>query len=134
MKWKNYGLWISIASILYMVLKDLGFKIDLTEWQTYVTAILGVLATLGIISNPEKGKGFFDRIPIVNEMVTQISDHIQSATEEQENSPIINNEPSQNKQIIATDATINDDSSQPTSVTVNVPKPHGMPAPPNEYM
>jgi uncharacterized membrane protein len=60
MKWKNYGLWVSIASVLYMVLNDLGLKIDLTEWQTYVTAILGILVGLGIISNPENGKGYFN--------------------------------------------------------------------------
>lgn len=60
MKWKNYGLWVSIASLLYMTLKDLGFQIDLTQWQTYVTGILGILVTLGIISNPENGKGYFN--------------------------------------------------------------------------
>ncbi|WP_197089583.1 hypothetical protein [Bacillus sp. SA1-12] len=60
MKWKNYGLWVSIASVLYMVLKDLGYQIDLTRWETYVTGILGILAALGIISNPENGKGFFN--------------------------------------------------------------------------
>ncbi|WP_193559350.1 hypothetical protein [Metabacillus litoralis] len=60
MKWKNYGLWVSIASVMYMILKDLGLQIDLTQWETYVTSILGILVTLGIISNPESGKGFFD--------------------------------------------------------------------------
>ncbi|MCA1032375.1 hypothetical protein LCL95_15175 [Bacillus timonensis] len=59
MKWKNYGLWVSIASISYMVLKDLGYQIDLTRWETYVSAILGIFATLGVISNPEDGKGYF---------------------------------------------------------------------------
>ncbi|WP_226665554.1 hypothetical protein [Metabacillus litoralis] len=60
MKWKNYGLWVSIASVLYMILKDLGLQIDLTNWETYVTSILGILVTLGIISNPESGRGFFN--------------------------------------------------------------------------
>lgn len=60
MKWRNYGLWVSIASVLYMVLKDLGFTIDLTHWHTYVTALLGILIALGIVSNPESGKGFFN--------------------------------------------------------------------------
>jgi len=58
-RWKNYGLWVSIASVLYMVLKDLGYQIDLTRWETYVTAILGILVSLGVISNPENGKGYF---------------------------------------------------------------------------
>lgn len=60
LKWKNYGLWVSIASVMYMILKDLGLQIDLTQWETYVTSILGILVTLGIISNPESGKGFFN--------------------------------------------------------------------------
>jgi uncharacterized membrane protein len=64
MKWKNYGLWVSIASLLYMIFKDLGLQIDLTAWQTYVTAILGILVSLGIISNPESGKGYLNaKIP-----------------------------------------------------------------------
>lgn len=51
---------MSVASLLYMVFKDLGFQIDLTSWETYVTSILGILVTLGIISNPENGRGFFN--------------------------------------------------------------------------
>jgi len=78
MKWKNYGLWISIASILYMVLRDIGIDIDLTKWQNYVTAILGILATLGVISNPEQGRGYYQLKPkannskVMEESVTQI--------------------------------------------------------------
>lgn len=61
LKWKNYGLWVSVASVMYMILKDLGLQIDLTQWETYVTSILGILVTLGIISNPENGKGYFNQ-------------------------------------------------------------------------
>jgi hypothetical protein len=43
-----------------MVLKDLGYQIDLTQWETYVTGILSILVALGVISNPENGKGFFN--------------------------------------------------------------------------
>lgn len=79
MKWKNYGLWVSLVSILYMVFKDLGLQIDLTTWETYVTAIFGILATMGIISNPDKGKGFFDKIPDTPvEAVGQIVEQLQS--------------------------------------------------------
>ncbi|MCC3355369.1 hypothetical protein [Bacillus sp. REN16] len=78
MKWKNYGLWVSLASILYMVFKDLGLQIDLTTWETYVTAIIGLLAALGIISNPDKGKGFFDKIPnSPAEAITQVAEQLQ---------------------------------------------------------
>lgn len=43
-----------------MIFKDLGLQIDLTSWETYVTSILGILVTLGIISNPESGRGYFN--------------------------------------------------------------------------
>ncbi|MDR4887267.1 hypothetical protein RGU12_06805 [Fredinandcohnia sp. QZ13] len=82
MKWKNYGLWVSLASILYMVLKDLGMQIDLTTWETYVTAIIGFLAALGIISNPDKGRGFFDKIPDTpTEALTQVAEQLQNQNE-----------------------------------------------------
>ncbi|MFT4415841.1 hypothetical protein ACLM5H_18435 [Fredinandcohnia humi] len=103
MKWKNYGLWVSIASILYMVFRDLGVQIDLTSWETYVTAILGVLATLGIISNPEKGKGYFDRIPSSPvEAVTQVVEQLQNQQPQQTNTQpsILNlNQPLQSQQV-----------------------------------
>ncbi|MEH7381510.1 hypothetical protein V7138_13705 [Bacillus sp. JJ1533] len=86
MKWKNYGLWVSLASILYMVLKDLGMQIDLTTWETYVTAIIGFLAALGIISNPDKGKGFFDKIPDTPaEALTQVAEQLQNQNEPPQN-------------------------------------------------
>lgn len=79
MKWKNYGLWVSLGSILYMVFKDLGVQIDLTAWETYVTAILGLLGALGIISNPDKGKGFFDKIPDTSfEAIAQVTEQLQN--------------------------------------------------------
>lgn len=59
MRWRNYGLWASIASLLYMFFRDMGFQIDLTQWETYVNGILGILVAMGIISNPEASKGYF---------------------------------------------------------------------------
>lgn len=95
MKWKNYGLWVSLASILYMVFKDFGMQIDLTTWETYVTAIIGFLAALGIISNPDKGKGFFDKIPDTPaEAITQVTEQLQNQNQQ----PTIQQEtPSQNQ-------------------------------------
>ncbi|MEK5443987.1 MULTISPECIES: hypothetical protein [unclassified Fredinandcohnia] len=92
MKWKNYGLWVSLASILYMVFKDLGAQIDLTAWETYVTAILGLLGALGIISNPDKGKGFFDKItdsPVdaITHVTEQLQSQDQSPTGQEVNTP-----------------------------------------------
>lgn len=103
MKWKNYGLWVSLASILYMVFRDLGVQIDLTTWETYVTAVLGILATLGIVSNPEKGKGFFDKVPTSpTEAITQVAQHLQNQGQQNQQIGLNQtnmNQPLQNQQM-----------------------------------
>lgn len=107
MKWKNYGLWVSITSILYMVLKDLGYQIDLTRWDTYVTAILGILVTLGVISNPESGKGYFDakaKVPpspnnqALNEHTTAMTNENQPV--ESAGDPAVNQQPIEDEEPI----------------------------------
>jgi len=98
MKWKNYGLWISISSILYMVFRDIGIEIDLTTWETYVTAILGILATLGVIANPEKGRGYFQRKPkpstsqLIEEVVLQVMKNLESSKSQDANNELSNSE------------------------------------------
>ncbi|QNF29622.1 MULTISPECIES: hypothetical protein [Metabacillus] len=92
MKWKNYGLWVSIASVLYMVINDLGYQIDLTRWDTYVTALLGILVALGVISNPESGKGFFNAKTPTEHVPTNKNNPTN-------NSNYGNNETSQNEEI-----------------------------------
>ena len=51
-KFRNYGLWISIISAVLMLLQAMGLKFDLPYVNEIITSILGVLVTLGIISNP----------------------------------------------------------------------------------
>lgn len=60
-KWKNYGLWVAIASLLGMVLQDAGFHITPEKFEKYVDAVLTILVLAGIISNPSIGKGFVDK-------------------------------------------------------------------------
>lgn len=61
-RWRNYALWVSITSQALLLAQLLGhltgaFEIsdvlqqDLT---TVINVVLGLLATLGIISNPTK--------------------------------------------------------------------------------
>ncbi|KAF0822501.1 holin [Cytobacillus firmus] len=59
-KLKNHGLWVAIAALFYLVLEDLGYHIDPTRWETYVTLIVGILISLGVVSNPKEGKWFGD--------------------------------------------------------------------------
>ncbi|MDQ0086608.1 phi LC3 family holin [Paenibacillus anaericanus] len=61
-RWRNYALWISITSqalLLIQLVGHLTVVFDLTEVMkqdllTIVDVVLGLLATLGIVSNPTK--------------------------------------------------------------------------------
>ena len=57
-KFKNYGLWISIASLIPLLIPDSLPP----NYNEVVKAILGVLVLAGIISNPSKGKGYSDKL------------------------------------------------------------------------
>jgi uncharacterized membrane protein len=60
-KFKNYGLWLTVSSLLFMVVQDSEIQITPEKWDVYVNSILGILVLLGIISNPSHGKGFSDK-------------------------------------------------------------------------
>lgn len=61
-RWRNYGLWVSVVSQLLLLAQLIGHATGLYEItdsslqdiMTIVNVILGILATLGIISNPTK--------------------------------------------------------------------------------
>ncbi|MNK90325.1 Bacteriophage holin [compost metagenome] len=66
-KWKNYGLWVSLVSAMLLAVQAFGniFGYQIapeksSEIMTAVNALLGVLVVLGIVSNPEAGKGYTD--------------------------------------------------------------------------
>jgi uncharacterized membrane protein len=60
-RYKNYGLWISISSLIFLFLQEIGIQITPEKFDVYVNMILGILILLGIINNPEtKNKGFGD--------------------------------------------------------------------------
>ncbi|GIO63593.1 phage holin [Paenibacillus cineris] len=66
-KWKNYGLWVSLTAAILLAVQAVGamFNFELTPDQydgivAAVNAVLGVLVVLGIVSNPEAGKGYTD--------------------------------------------------------------------------
>ena len=59
-RWQNYGLWVAVASLLFMIVQDLGFHVTPEKWNTYADLILGILVMLGIVSNLKEGKWFSD--------------------------------------------------------------------------
>ncbi len=67
-KFRNYGLWISIISAVLMLLQAMGLKFDLPYVNEIITSILGVLVTLGIISNPSDGNGYTDKSSLIEKI------------------------------------------------------------------
>lgn len=53
-RFKNYGLWIAIASFVLLVLQTFGVDIAPEKYYELVNGALGILILLGIISNPTK--------------------------------------------------------------------------------
>ncbi|AIQ20716.1 hypothetical protein H70357_31655 [Paenibacillus sp. FSL H7-0357] len=68
-KWRNYGLWVSLTAAVLLGVQTVGviFDVQFTpekfeEVMAAVNAVLGVLVVLGIVSNPEAGKGYTDNM------------------------------------------------------------------------
>ncbi|AIQ69526.1 phage holin [Paenibacillus graminis] len=66
-KWRNYGLWVSLTAAVLLGVQTIGaiFGFQLApekyeEVTAAVNAVLGILVVLGIVSNPEAGKGYTD--------------------------------------------------------------------------
>lgn len=60
MKWRNYGLWLALGSLVVMLLNDF-FNIAPTVSEPYVDIVLSILIAAGVVSNPSNGKGFGDK-------------------------------------------------------------------------
>lgn len=59
-KIRNYGFWMSIIGAAVMIMQALGLNINIPMINEALTSVCGLLVVLGIISNPEKGKGYID--------------------------------------------------------------------------
>jgi phi LC3 family holin len=66
-KWRNGGLWVAMISAVLLAAQAVGalFGYEITneliaKVMAAVNAVLFVLATAGIISNPSSGSGFKD--------------------------------------------------------------------------
>lgn len=59
-RWRNYGLWLSIAAFVPLLLSSLGIHL-VPNYQEIVNAFLAILVAAGIISNPTTtAKWFYD--------------------------------------------------------------------------
>jgi uncharacterized membrane protein len=58
---RNYGFWISSASLILLLLKGVGLDIMDNQYHTVVDFILATLVLLGIINNPTTThRGYLD--------------------------------------------------------------------------
>ncbi|MNM41325.1 Bacteriophage holin [compost metagenome] len=58
---KNYGLWVSLASLILLILQNAGVHVVAEQYNVLVDAILSFLIAAGIISNPTTSNlGFGD--------------------------------------------------------------------------
>jgi uncharacterized membrane protein len=65
MSWKdrcrNYGLWVSFASLVFLLLHGVGLEIVDGYYNRVVDFILGMLVLFGIINNPTTThRGYWD--------------------------------------------------------------------------
>lgn len=58
---RNYGLWISVAALIPMVLKGFNINILSENYDQIIIAILSILVMAGILNNPTtECRGFLD--------------------------------------------------------------------------
>jgi uncharacterized membrane protein len=59
-RFKNYGLWLAVASLGLIIAQAFGLSIAEDKYNEVVNAVLTVLVLAGVINNPTSGTGFKD--------------------------------------------------------------------------
>ena len=59
-KFKNYGLWLALFSLIGLVLRDTGLMFH--SYGEYVELFMYILIALGVVSNPSMGTGYSDKL------------------------------------------------------------------------
>jgi uncharacterized membrane protein len=60
-RFKNYGLWLAVASLGLIVAQAAGFSIAEDKYNEVVNAVLTVAVLAGVVNNPSSGAGFKDK-------------------------------------------------------------------------
>lgn len=53
-RFKNYGLWVAVASLGLLVIQALGLPIIEDKYNEIVNAVLTVLVLAGVVNSPRK--------------------------------------------------------------------------------
>ena len=84
-KIKNYGFWVSLLSILFLITKQILNKCGISIDEFFITEIISgicfLLITLGVISNPESGKGYNDIKQDISESINNPTTKTEQNTE-----------------------------------------------------
>lgn len=57
---RNYGLWVSVAALIPLVLSAFGLNIvDEQKYMELINALLAILVGLGLINNPSTENRWF---------------------------------------------------------------------------
>lgn len=59
-RFKNYALWLAVASLGLIVAQAFGLDIAEDKYNEVINAVLTVLVLAGVINNPTSGTGFKD--------------------------------------------------------------------------
>jgi phi LC3 family holin len=59
-RFKNYALWIAVASLGLIVAQAFGLDIAEDKYNEIVNGVLTVLVLAGVVNNPTSGSGFKD--------------------------------------------------------------------------
>jgi len=60
-RFKNYGLWLAVASLGLIMAQAFGLNIAEDKYTEVVNAVLTVLVLAGVVNNPTSGSGFKDK-------------------------------------------------------------------------
>jgi uncharacterized membrane protein len=60
-RFKNYALWIAVASLGLIVAQAFGLNIAEDKYNEIVNGVLTVLVLAGVVNNPTSGTGFKDK-------------------------------------------------------------------------
>lgn len=58
-RWKNYGLWVAIASFIPLLLQGFGVDFLPANYDQIINSLLGILVMAGIVSNPTTESKWF---------------------------------------------------------------------------
>ena len=60
-RFRNYGFWLSLFSLIGLLLNDFGgINFSSTRYEVYVQTLLSILVVLGIANDPNTGKWYKD--------------------------------------------------------------------------